>query len=109
MANKFPALPERMTIGEMYAPAVKLTTKDEARDYFLRLVEWGVTFHGQTPDQAAEIQKQSLGYYAGYYDSATAKRIWDLFECAHPVFGTKYPAPDEALQAGRDLGNKATV
>lgn len=34
---------------------------------------------------------ENIGYIAGYCDAETARRIWDWFGCAHPVFGTTVP------------------
>ena len=47
---------------------------------------------------------QNVGYLAGYHDQDTADRIFDWFKTSHPVFGRKYPTPEEALEAGRKMG-----
>lgn len=45
----------------------------------------------------------NIGYLAGYQDSATARQIWDWFQCAHPIFGTYLPTPEEAFEAGKKM------
>ena len=48
----------------------------------------------------------NVGYIAGYYGSDTARKIWDWFECAHPIFGTYIPDPEEAFEAGQRLAEE---
>ena len=31
--------------------------------------------------------ESNIGYLAGYYDRETARKIWDWFNCSHPIFG----------------------
>jgi hypothetical protein len=38
-----------------------------------------------------EFADGNVGYIAGYFDAATAKRIWAWFGTRHPIFGTVYP------------------
>ncbi len=45
-----------------------------------------------------------IGYQTGYYDSATADRILDLFETEHPLFGREHPVPELALAMGKRYG-----
>lgn len=106
MKNRFKPLRKDATTGDIYDRAMKLKTKEEAKDYLERLVELGMS-HGQTREEALRIQKANLGYWAGYYDPRTAKRVFSLFEAAHPVFGTTYPGPEEAIKKGVELAKKS--
>ena len=96
-----------LTIGEVYEPAMEISDQEEADAYFL-ILEADLRRHGKTTNQARDIARQNLGYFAGYYDSATRKRVERLFKCAHPVFGSiaacGQPTADAALLAGMRKG-----
>lgn len=106
------------TIGELYGPAMTITTQEEADAYFEKLVEGMIEFVKEgmlyVPDfdprncreQAIGVVRQNLGYYAGYYDEETNQRVQRLFRCSHPIFGTTTPTPEEAFQAGMDWAAK---
>lgn len=100
-------LPDKMTIGEAFGPAMAITEQAAADEYFDALVERNIRVFGQTRERAEADTKSSLGYYAGYYDNATRERVERLFRCSHPVFGSidKVGAPtaEEAFEVGREL------
>lgn len=106
-------LPEKMTIGEAYEPAMKMTDEAAAREYFAALVDRHMRYFGKSRAEAEQNERTNLGYFAGYYDNETRARVERLFSCSHPVFGSiakvGAPTPDEALQAGRDLAARRTV
>ncbi len=43
---------------------------------------------GKTREEAEEIERANLGYWAGYYRPETRERVERLFRCAHPFFGS---------------------
>ena len=99
-------LPEKLTYGEAYDPAMKITDPKEAEKYLKALVERSVKYFGQTHGEAERITKENLGYYAGYYDTETMVRVHKLFQCAHPIFGKvesedDLPTPEEAFEMGK--------
>jgi hypothetical protein len=47
--------------------------------------------------------RQNIGYVSGYYDNDTADKIMKIFKTAHPIFGTKHPAPEEAFEMGKRM------
>lgn len=100
------ALPEKLTIGEKYDPAMKITDQAEADAYFQLCVDHSMTYHRKTREEAEALERTNLGYYAGYGDSETRERVERLFRCSHPVFGSiakvGAPTPEEALKAGMD-------
>lgn len=102
-------LPDNMTIGEAYGPAMEITDQQKANEYFEALVQNNMK-HGNSREEAESIERQNLGYYAGYYDNATRERVEMLFNCEHPVFGpiadNGAPTPEEALEAGRRKGRR---
>lgn len=102
MNNKYIPLPETMTIGERYNPAMEMTDTADAQAYLEALIEHDMRVWGQTEDEARRIQLSNLGYYTGYYDYETRQRVQALFGAVHPVFGMTQPTPEEALQAGID-------
>lgn len=100
-------MPDKITIGDKYDPAMKITDQAEADSYFERCVEHTMRVRPCEREEAERIERANLGYYAGYYSHDTRQRVEDLFKCAHPIFGAiaKVGAPttDEAMQAGLDL------
>ena len=95
----YPAMPREITIGDTYAPAMKITDPAEARAYFEACVEHCMSF-GKVRAEAEAIERSNLGYYAGYYDAETAGRVLALYGADHPIFGTTRPTPQEAYDAG---------
>lgn len=96
------ALPDRLTIGEAYGPAMKITDPAEAKAYFDALVERNMRVSGNDRTKAEIIERSNLGYFSGYCDRETAERVFLLFDCSHPIFGRTRPTDEEALKAGRD-------
>ena len=108
-------LPERITIGQKYGPAMEITDQEEADRYFGLLVEHTMK-HAQDEEYksregAENLERQNLGYCAGYYDTETRERVERLFSCAHPVFGSVeqfgVPTPEAAFQSGLERAEKA--
>lgn len=99
------ALPDRITIGDKYGPAMKIADQAEAEAYFERCVEHRMRL-GSSRAEAETIERANLGYFAGYFDNETRERVERLFKCAHPVFGkiaeVGPPKPEAAFQAGID-------
>ena len=102
-----------MTIGDLYSPAMQITDQAEADRYFNFLVSECKKESGKTDIECAVIQQQNLGYYAGYYDNETRRRVERLFHCAHPVFGPieteGAPSPEKAFELGLAAGKGAKI
>jgi len=109
--KKIDRLPGKITIGEKYRPAMQITDQAEADAYFEMCVEHCMR-HGRSREEAVAIEKQNLGYYAGYYDNKTRKRVERLFCCAHPVFGAiaavGSPTPEQAFNLGAAWASKVS-
>lgn len=45
---------------------------------------------------------EMVGWMIGDVDKEVGQRIIDWFDVGHPVFGKKYPTPEEAYTAGRN-------
>ncbi len=92
------------TIGEMYKPAMEITTWKGAAIYRASALHYAMVHFGQTREEAERLLGINLGYFAGYYGAETRARVERLFSCAHPIFGAiaekGTPTPDEAFSAG---------
>lgn len=99
-----------ITIGDKYGPAMQITDQAKADAYFEECVLHCMS-HGSTREEAESIERSNLGYYAGYYNNETRRRVERLYRCAHPVFGAigngSGPTPDEAFAAGLVRGAEA--
>jgi hypothetical protein len=102
-------LPSKISIGDKYRPAMEITTQADADEYFAVCVQHTMSF-GTDREKAEDIERQNLGYFAGYYDNETRERVERLFRCKHPVFGSIAengpPTPESALLSGLLRGLK---
>ncbi len=100
------SLPDRMTTGEKYGPAMEITDPKEAQEYFEECVIHCMR-DGMAREEAETIERSNLGYYAGYYNPETRARVERLFNCAHPFFGAiatqGAPTPTEAFELGKSF------
>ena len=102
---------KKYTYGELYGPAMKIKTKDEADAYFKEILEY-CRANGETDAGLERDIRDNLGYYAGYYDDETRIRVEELFECAHPMFGKAKdgsPSIEEAFKRGMDFAERGNV
>jgi hypothetical protein len=91
-----------MTLEEM----IKVTTQEEADRCLKEYVDELMAETGKKRRAAKKIAKTNIGYYAGYYDDETIRRIWRLYRTRHPVFGRSFPTPVEAFNLGRKWAKK---
>jgi len=93
--------PSQITFGQKYGPAMAIQTQAAADAYFEKCVRHTMSHHGKTRKAAESLERQNLGYYAGYYGDETRERVERLFKCAHPVFGAiaekRSPSPEKAF------------
>ncbi len=81
-------IPDRVTIGAKYGPAMGVKTKSEAKTKFAELVEHAMHVDlNLTRETAVAQERNNLGYYAGYYDRETQERVQALYGAPHPLFG----------------------
>lgn len=101
--------PKDITIGQKYRPAMEIVDQFIADEYFEACVQHMMSL-GHPRDEAERIERNNLGYYAGYYDIDTRVRVEHLFRCAHPIFGAisehGQPTAQTAYQAGLDMGER---
>src|SRR5688572_9962962 len=107
-----PPLPPGITYGRKYDIAMRVNTQEEADAYFERCVLHTMQF-GKTREEAEKIERDNLGYWAGYFDNDTRARVEKLFKCEHPYFGSIAekgpPTMEEALKIGIEAGKKLRV
>ena len=98
-----------ITMGDKYRPAMSMTDPEQAEAYFEECVAHYMSF-GKSREEAESIERQNLGYFAGYYDDETRERVERLFKCAHPIFGkiseNGAPTPEQAFSMGIAAGEK---
>lgn len=101
-------LPRRISYEKKYGPAMTMTEQAAADAYFEVLVQHTMTFWKRTREEAEQVERSNLGYYAGYYSHETRDRVERLFRCEHPIFGSiaKNGAPtfERLLNLGIAMG-----
>jgi hypothetical protein len=102
-----PEKKESLTYGECLDPIFKIKDKWEAikykKDYVAFIqkdIDKGIVKDKMTAEQ---IANSNIGYYAGYGSNDDRKRIENLFECAHPVFGS---IKENGIPTGKEAFNK---
>lgn len=99
---------EDPTIAETYEPAMRIVDEAQAREYFAALVDHHLRCAPKSRDEAERIERNNLGYFAGYYNHETRARVERLFQCEHPIFGAIAekgpPSLNEAFALGLALG-----
>lgn len=102
-----PEFQDTATFGEILGPAMQITDQEEADAYFEAMVRHGMQQDPSLGQDLAEANlRQSLAYFAGYYEHETRVRVERLFGCVHPIFGPATlgePAPAAALSAGMQM------
>lgn len=80
------------TTGEILDAVLACKSQEEAEEFMaLYSVE-------------SEHAKENIGYMAGYCSHEDSQRIYDWFDCQHPIFGTTAPTAEEAFNVGIKLG-----
>ncbi len=106
-----------LTYGECLQPAMKITNKEDAKQYKKDYVAYIQKFLDENPRKdsltAEDIANHNIGYYAAYYDDETRKRVEDLFICKHPVFGSikenGVPSVQKAFEMGLNSKEDETL
>jgi len=114
-----------LTCSEMLSPAMKIQSEKDAKQYFDKYVDFilldmkderialnklykndgNANVDLILRNKAESIAKANLGYWAGYYNDETRKRVEKLFMCSHPIFGSieenGRPAGKESFECGK--------
>lgn len=102
-------MPDKITIQDKYGPAMEIKDQQLANEYLAVCVEHTMRQrNGLTLKEAMSIEKQNLGYFAGYYADETRERVERLFKTEHPVFGPIATAreltPEQVFEMGHQMG-----
>lgn len=99
-----------MSAGQILGPAMKIKSQEDADAYFEILVLAHMRLRERTRSDAERETRESIGYFAGYYDYETRERVEKLFRCQHPIFGPIATARDltaqEIFEMGYELGKE---
>lgn len=85
---------ELKTVDDIRQIVLACRTKPEAQEFL-------AAYSAVNPSA-----RENIGYLTGFLDQKTATRIFDLFDCEHPVFGRNFPTPSEAFQMGVERAAK---
>jgi len=102
-----------LSIGEALRPIAKITTKEEAKQYFADYVKYMKTRLAKKPHEngmtAEQICKSNIGYYARYFDPDTTARIYKLFDTKNSKSIAVQEESNHSLETeyGIDLRNGA--
>jgi hypothetical protein len=69
---------DKLTNGEIYEPAMRVQSADEARGYFSAIVRY-LELNGQDRKTAVETARWNIHYWAGYYSAKTRERVLKLY------------------------------
>jgi hypothetical protein len=102
--------PPKVTNGDKYGPAMEITEQAEADAWFERCVKHSMhCVPSLSRGEAEKMERENLGYYAGYCSTEVRARVERLFRCAHPFFGTIErngpPDPQTAMNIGMAIGH----
>ena len=103
-----PSFDDDVTIGDKYGPAMQITTEDDAKRYLEGCVTHALEVNKEILEADARQQElDNIGYYAGYFDEETRKRIEKLFGAVHPVLGSVKikRTPKEIFDLGFEMGS----
>lgn len=86
---------ELITIGDLMNHGIDACeTREEAEEFMKQ-------YRAEEPHAYANI-----GYLSGYFGRESMVRIQDWFQTAHPIFGRTIPTQEEALAAGKMIGEQ---
>lgn len=91
-----------MTLEEM----AKVSTQEEADRCLKEYIDELMAETGKNRRAAKKLAKVNIGYFAGYHDEETARRIWKLYRTRHPIFDRRWPQPREAFHLGKKWARK---
>lgn len=100
---KLPTFERDSTFRDLLEPAMKIAQArdhEAAKAFMAAYRTYLIDEWDRTPEDADEVIRVNVGYYAGYYGDETQRAVLEVFGAAHPVFGTTRPTLEEAFDAG---------
>lgn len=105
--------PDEISYGDKYDPAMSIQDQVTADAYFESCVQHTMKVGDKCREEAERIERENLGYWAGYHGEETRRRVEKLFACAHPIFGSieesGSPSSEEAFSLGRQWAEMAKL
>ena len=95
-----------MTYREQFDSAMERETPEQAQHWLADEIARYGRECGRDRDEAKKMILVNLGYMAGYYDDATAKKVKRLFGADHPIFGSDSYHTDTTPEQAFELGKK---
>lgn len=90
-----------------YADVCSAKTADQMRRLFDQVCAEVAAKFGCV-DRA--IQRHNVGYFSGYFDTATMRRVADWLDAPHPIFGRPDgEIPATAIAKGREAARAEAV
>ena len=93
------------TIGEIFNKALEIAKTGDKERCQLLLKSYAECISSKnniSVDEAVNIAKSNLGYFAGYYDRETYNIIHNMYNAIHPIFkGNPFDVtPEDAYNLG---------
>jgi hypothetical protein len=99
-------IPDRVTYGEKYGPAMKVETVERAAEYFNACVEHTMRLNSKlTREEAESMERTSIGYWSGYYGREMMKKVRVLYGFGHPYIDEN-DTPEQIIEKGMKLGER---
>lgn len=100
------------SMGSVFDKALEIAETgdgDRCQNFLTAYANWIIEVNGHyNIEEATEIAKSNLGYFAGYYSSEVYETINKAYSAVHPVFG-RNPfdvSPDEAYRKALETVRK---
>lgn len=85
---KRPKLAKTINIAEKYDPAMEIINQVDADIYFDQLVRHSMENLELSYEDAVKLERDNLGYWAGYFGRDVSIRVENLFQAKHPILGS---------------------
>jgi glutamate synthase domain-containing protein 3 len=80
----------------------EINTKDQAAALVAKEAEEMAQVYDLTVEEARKRLLANIGYVTGYFDHATADKVFEIFETEHPIFGKTHPSAEDAYRMGME-------
>lgn len=90
------------TMREIISIVLDIARRENEMEAAEFLDDYGTFIERQSgSEDGRDVARSNIGYMMGYYGDEDRKVVYDLFECAHPIFGRTTPTSEEAFEAGK--------
>jgi hypothetical protein len=97
------AFNKHSTLGDVMDEVMKIVAFDDDEAAVELIDDYGTIIQRANPgSDGRQVARDNIGYMAGYYGDETREAIFRLFECEHPILGTRSWTPKEASRRVRN-------